>query len=49
MEREALSKLNFLLFSNRVGCIFFSTHLIEEMVRLIIWLSHFTFNMLEIF
>lgn len=49
MERETLSKLNFLLFLNRVGGIFISTHLIEEMVKLIIWLSYFTLKVLKCF
>lgn len=39
--REALSKLNFLLFLNWVRGIFISTLVIEEMVKLIS-LSHFT-------
>lgn len=46
MGREALSKLNFLLFLNWVRGIFISTHVTEEMVKLIL-LSHFTLKTLK--
>lgn len=49
MERETLSKLNFILFLNWVEGIFISTHLTEEMVKLIIWFSHFSLNTIKCF
>lgn len=49
MERETLSKLNFILFLNWVEGISISTHLTEEMVKLIIWLSNFSLNTIKCF
>lgn len=49
MERESLSKLNFILFLNWVEGVFISTHLTEEMVKLIIWLFHFSLSTIKCF
>lgn len=49
MERETLLKMNFILFLNSVEGISISTHLTEEMVKLIIWLSHFSLNTIKCF
>lgn len=49
MERETLPELDFILFLNYREGISISAHLTEEMVKLIIWLSHFSFNTIKCF